>query len=176
MLHKFSDHEVSPETEILILGTFHPEFQGNGDFFYSQTGNFLWKILPACFDEDDLRKRPLSAKKGFMARHRIDFADIIGSLKPGNECCFRDELIDGFVNDWNKTEKLIDSLKMLQAVYFTRKTFGSMPFIGERVCRIRNHCVEKCIRFSLLETPTRHFDLGKILSWKMTMIDRTICR
>jgi len=133
MLHKFSDHEVSPETEILILGTFHPELKRDGDFFYSQTGNFLWKILPACFDEDDICKRPHSTKKGFMTRHRIDFADIIASLKPGNESSFRDELIDGFVNDWNKTEELIDSLKMLQAVYFTRKTFSCIPFIRRSV-------------------------------------------
>jgi G:T/U-mismatch repair DNA glycosylase len=176
MLHKFRDHEINPETEMLILGTFHPDTSRSGDFFYTETGNFLWKILPACYDEDDLRRRQLSSKKEFMARHRIDFADIIDSLKPGQEYRFGDEFIDDYVDKWNNIENLIDGLDKLQAVYFTRKTFGRIPCIEERIAQIRNHCVEKCLRFSLLGTPARHSDLGKILNWKMTMIDKTICR
>jgi G:T/U-mismatch repair DNA glycosylase len=175
MQHKFKDHVVDPETEILILGTFHPEIQG-GDFFYAKAGNFLWRILPACYEEDNLQSRLLACKKEFMARHRIDFTDIIGSLKAGYEYRFGDEFMDSFVQDWNKIEDLIDSLENLQAVYFTRKTFGRIPTIEERIAQIRNHCVQKNLRFSLLETPERNSDLGKILSWKRTMIDKTICR
>jgi hypothetical protein len=84
--------------------------------------------------------------------------------------------MDGFVKEWAKMEEMIDSLNHLHAVYFTRKTFGRIPMIEERISQIRNHCVEKYLRFSLLETPARHSDLGKILSWKKTVIDKTICR
>src|ERR1700722_19576383 len=83
ILHKFRSHLVNPKTKILLLGTFHPDITKSGDFFYCVTGNCLWKILPACYNEDDLRDSTLRCKKDFMDRHRIDFMDIIGSLKPG---------------------------------------------------------------------------------------------
>jgi hypothetical protein len=179
ILHKFRSHQVNPKTKMLLAGTFHPDISKSGDFFYSLAGNCLWKILPACYDEGDLRESPLRSKRDFMDRHRIDFMDIIGSLKQGFEgerYHYGDEFIDSYIDEWNDLEQAIDRLDFLESVYFTRKTFGRIPNIERRVAEIRNHCVEKSIRFSLLETPARYFNDSKIQSWKLTLIEKTICR
>ena len=88
MLHKFRDHYISKETKILILGTFHPEINNGADFFYGRPRNFLWSILPSCFDYPDLYHVTLQEKQNFMNEFCIDFADIIHSLNnlpPGQE-------------------------------------------------------------------------------------------
>ncbi len=39
--HRFLDHQINPETEILILGTFNPETEKNeADFFYGRNRNY----------------------------------------------------------------------------------------------------------------------------------------
>ena len=179
MLHKFRDHVVSPETRILLLGTFHPDIRGRADFFYSLPGNSLWRILAACFDEPDLTNMPLELKKQFMKRHGVDFADIIASLKPDwteNDTSYGDELIDFHIGLWKNVEEIIDGLPLLEGVYFTRKTFGSIPAIETRVMKIRNHCVQKGLRFCLLDTPARFSTPEKVACWKHTILDKITCR
>jgi hypothetical protein len=179
VLHKFRSHQIDPKTKILLVGTFHPDIERSGDFFYCLTGNCLWKILPACFSENDLRGSQLCYKRDFMDRYHIDFIDIIGSLTPGfrgERLHYGDEFIDGYIDQWNDVEQIIDRLDYLESVYFTRKTFGRIPNIEKRVAEIRNHCVERSIRFSLLETPARFFNDSKINSWKLILIEKTICR
>lgn len=179
MLHKFRDHEIHPFTRILIVGTFHPNINNGTNFFHGTLNNYLWKILPFCFNEPDLMDSPLILKKEFMRKHRIDFVDIIASLQPGlqrDQMRYGDEFIDGQVGEWKNVEEIIDGLEHLEEVYFTRKSFGTVPNIEERVAGIRNHCVKKHIRFSLLETPSRFCNVGKIQDWRRTIIEKTICR
>jgi G:T/U-mismatch repair DNA glycosylase len=180
MLHKFRDHRVCPNTKILLLGTFHPDTERTGCFFHSEAGNFLWTILPTCFGQPDLLDRPLTAKKKFMQEHGIDFADIVGSVyAPEGEDIrqyYNDEFIDRRQPRWNDTEGLIDGLLKLEAVYFTRKTFGRLPVIEKRISEIRNHCVEHCIRFCLIDGPSRFSSAEKIADWTGTIIRKEACR
>lgn len=54
--HKSLIRPIDPRTEILIIGTFNPDTQGNeADFFYGRGRNFFWRLLPFVFDEPDLK-------------------------------------------------------------------------------------------------------------------------
>jgi G:T/U-mismatch repair DNA glycosylase len=178
MEHKFKDYSPSASTEILILGTFHPNIQTSADFFYGRPRNHFWTILPIIFEQTDLYQRPLHEKIGFLHRSKIDVQDIIISLENipvGQEANYSDEFIDRLIQDWFDTFSLIDSLHSLKAVYFTRKTFQNVPRIKKRVGDIHKHCIEKKIRFCYLETPSRFVNIEKITHWKSTIIDKTIC-
>lgn len=178
MLHKFRNHIVSPKTKILILGTFHPDIDNGADFFYGRSRNYLWRILPACFNSPDLKGASLAEKQQFMHRYHVDFADIIQSLQNlplGEEDNYADDFIDGYIHQWKNIGILIDRLTALEAVYFTRKTFTMMPNISDKIAEIRNHCVLKCVRFCLLETPSRFSNQLKIDAWTSTIINKTIC-
>ncbi len=178
MLHKFRDHLVLPEARILILGTFHPDIENGADFFYGRPHNFLWHILPVIFERPSLKNNALQDKRQFMNHFKIDFNDIIESLNdipPGQEDNYEDQFIDSRVAEWTQTESLIDQLKCLEAIYFTRKTFNKIPNIETRISEIRNYCSLKCLRFCLLETPSRYYDDSKINKWKNTIINKTTC-
>ena len=55
--HLLLDYKINPETETLIIGTFNPDTPENdADFFYGRSRNFLWKMLPTAFEEEDLKK------------------------------------------------------------------------------------------------------------------------
>lgn len=44
--HKFGEHKINPETEILVIGTFNPETPENKTaFFYGRQRNFLWTLF-----------------------------------------------------------------------------------------------------------------------------------
>ena len=179
MLHKFRSHQINPDTKILILGTFQPDIENGIYFFHSQKENCLWQILPACFSETSLRGQSPEFKKDFIRRKQVDFADIIASLRTGSESrktLYNDVMLDQIVDQWNKTEEMIDGLRFLEAVYFIRKTFHAMPRIEKRILQIRNHCVRRCMRFSLLKAPGRYADQEKIDEWTSTIIHKTICR
>lgn len=178
MLHKFSNHTISPETEILILGTFHPDIDNGTDFFYGRHRNFLWRILPACFGYHDLKNEALAAKQVFMAQYHIDFADIIHSLQNvpvGQEANYDDQFIDNLIGEWKNITDIIDSLPNLKGVYFTRKTFGGIPNITAKVSEIRQHCIRKNIRFCLLKSPSRFSSQAKIDSWTATIVNGAEC-
>jgi len=74
--HKFRNHIVSNDTEILILGTFHPDIANSADFFYGRPRNYFWKIPPICLGASDLKSVKLEEKKEFMEKYKVDFADI----------------------------------------------------------------------------------------------------
>ncbi|MFN3850626.1 MAG: hypothetical protein ACK4NY_14420 [Spirosomataceae bacterium] len=178
MLHKFREHIISNKTKILILGTFHPDINNGTDFFYGRPRNFLWRILPACFDYEDLKNATLQEKQIFMSHFHIDFADIIHSLDNlpvGQEDNYRDDYIDNYIDEWKNIIEIIRNLPDLNAVYFTRKTFSNIPNIEVKIAQIRNYCVQNCIRFCLLETPARFSNQDKINSWKATIIHKTTC-
>jgi len=67
--HKFSGHKIQKDTEILIIGTFNPDTEGNdAEFFYGRSRNYLWKILPLCIGNEDLKGKPFDEKLRFIKK------------------------------------------------------------------------------------------------------------
>lgn len=175
--HKFNNYKVPKETSIIILGTFHPAHKSSVDFFYSRPHNFLWTILPACFNHLDLKKAALEEKHEFVNKHLIGFHDIIVTIgkSENTDKLYADKDLDNSVLEYSDTINLFRSLKNLNEVYFTRKSFGGIPNIANRIAEIRNYCVENNIRFSLLPTPSRYITEKKIEGWKECIIYKTKC-
>ncbi len=175
--HKFHDYQPDPNTEILILGTFIHDREDSPDFFYGRTRNFLWHLLPICYNLPEMKEATLEEKKQFMAEYKIDFADVINTLEveEGEEDNSDDNFIDASVSEWRDLITLVDSLPNLKAVYFTRKTFNSIPAIRTQVTKIAKHCIDKGIRFCKLETPSKFYDPSKQQQWKNTIFFQTTC-
>ena len=161
-------HEVNPETEILILGTFNPETPGNtADFFYGRSRNFLWRLLPAAFQYEDLKGADRQKKREFIAANKIDFADLITAVEvdEGKEADYSDAYIDRCAKEWTDTTGLIQSLKMLKKVVVTRKTFSDVPNIKQHVEKVRDYCMVCDIAFECLPTPARFYNQNKQDAW-----------
>ena len=59
--HRFVDHKIDVNTEILVVGTFNPETPENiADFFYGRQRNFLWTLMPTAFGENSLKGKSIS--------------------------------------------------------------------------------------------------------------------
>jgi G:T/U-mismatch repair DNA glycosylase len=175
--HKWRAHKPKSDTRILMLGTFHPDINTGADFFYGRKRNYLWSLLPMCFNDRDLRGADnLEAKYRFIESHKIGFADIIASVDVPDDqkANYSDNYIDKRVHSWNEIEALMDSLENLQAVYFTRKTFQGIPIIKNNVLNIQNYCIERRKRFSLLPTPARFMNIQKQGDWKRIIIDSDV--
>ncbi|HRG59985.1 MAG TPA: hypothetical protein PK323_13605 [Bacteroidia bacterium] len=177
ILHKFRNHVVNPDTEILILGTFNPDIRIGPTFFYGRPRNYLWQLLPGCWVLPSLKNQLLPIKQNFMQQYRIDFADLIHSVDvPVNQADnFDDSFIDGQVNQWSDIIALIDSLSNLRAVYFTRKTFAGITNIHAQINAIQSHCIQTDIRFCLLQTPARFANEAKQQQWIDTIINQISC-
>lgn len=177
ILHKFHQHIVNPETEILILGTFNPDIPNGPTFFYGRPRNFLWQLLPGCWGLASLKDELLPAKQVLMAQYKIDFADIIHSVDvPANEADnFADDFIDGHVHQWKNIITLINTLPKLKAVYLTRITVGGIPNIHIQINEIQGHCLQKNISFCLLQTPARFTNAAKQQQWIDTIINQISC-
>jgi G:T/U-mismatch repair DNA glycosylase len=175
--HKFLNHQVSLDTEILIIGTFNPDIPNGPTFFYGRPRNFLWRLLPGCWGLPSLKVSPLAAKFAFMATHKIDFADIIESVDVpvGQEGNVLDTFIDGRVHQWRDINALINTLLKLKAVYCTRKTFTGIPNMKARILAIQNHCIQHNVRFCLLETPARFANAAKQQQWIDTITNQNTC-
>lgn len=175
--HKFRNHQVSLDTTILILGTFNPDIPEGPTFFYGRPRNFLWRLLPGCWNLPSLKTQPLNAKQAFMSAHRIDFADVIHSVDVpvGQHANFLDTYIDDKVQQWKDIITLINQLSKLAAVYFTRKTFGGIPNIQNEISNIKSHCTNNNIKFCLLETPARFYNAGKQQQWIDTIVNQNTC-
>jgi G:T/U-mismatch repair DNA glycosylase len=175
--HKFRGVAPDSNTEILILGTFAPEVEEDTDFFYGRPKNFLWHLLPLCWDTDSLKESPLADKKLFMQKHKIGFADLIDTLEvpEGEEANTDDTFVDSHVLQWNDIISLINNLPALKAVYFTRKTFNGIPNMKTQLSSIAAHCRQKNIRMCKLETPARHFSVEKQQQWVDTIILEKTC-
>jgi hypothetical protein len=175
--HKFLNHLVAMDTEILILGTFNPNIPGGPTFFYGRPRNFLWQLLPGCWGMPSLKMSLLPAKQAFMAGQKVDFTDLIESVNVpvGQQANVLDSYIDGLVHQWKDVVTLISSLPKLKAVYFTRKTFARIPNITARIITIQNHCVQRNIRFCVLETPARYANVTKQQQWIDTIINQVTC-
>jgi G:T/U-mismatch repair DNA glycosylase len=177
IFNKFREHKVSPQTEILILGTFNPDSSEGPDFFYGRARNFLWHLLPQCWGLYSLKEASLSSKQEFMATYKIDFADLIDSLEvpEGEEANVDDDFIDGHVKQWKDIIDLIETLPNLKEVYFTRKTFNGIPNMKSQVNLVANHCKQRGIRICKLETPARHFSDEKQQQWIDSIVLQTTC-
>jgi len=177
ILHKFREHQVNPQTEILILGTFNPDIPAGPDFFYGRTRNFLWHMLPQCWNLEPLKESSLLNKQEFMAAYKIDFADIIHSIDvpEGEESNVDDTFIDNHVQEWKDINALIESLPNLKAVYFTRKTFNGIANMRIQIIKVANFCKQKNIRFCKLETPARFYSPEKQQQWIDTIVLQNTC-
>jgi G:T/U-mismatch repair DNA glycosylase len=170
--HRFLDHQIDPETEILIMGTFNPEIADNeAEFFYGRSRNYLWKLLPVAFGEIDLKGHTKQEKMEFIKKHHIDFIDLIEEIEVENgnenlyENIYKDIYIDGKVTRWKNIIDVIDSLPNLKKVCFTRKTFSGIPNIKSHIENIRQHCEKKKILFKTLISPARFYNDNKQTEW-----------
>lgn len=177
ILHKFREHTVSSDTEILILGTYAPDIDDEPDFFYGRSRNYLWHLLPICWGLGSLKDASLESKQKFMKAHKIDFADLIDAINipEDEENNTDDAFIDSHVHQWKDIISLIDSLTQLKAVYFKRKTFNGIPNQRSQVALVADHCKKNGIRLCKLETPARHFSVEKQQQWIDTIILQKTC-
>ena len=175
--HKFKNILPASNTEILIVGTFAPETEEDTNFFYGRPKNFLWHLLPVCWNEDSLKESTLADKKEFMQRHKIGFADLIDALEvpKGEEANTDDTFVDSHVLRWNDIISIINDLPSLKAVYFTRKTFNGIPNMKSQLNIVAAHCRQKGVRICKLETPARHFSVEKQQQWIDTIILEKTC-
>jgi G:T/U-mismatch repair DNA glycosylase len=155
--HKFLKHEIHPNTEILIIGTFNPchECNKDNDFFYSSPNNRnrLWKLLPFAFGESDLRHATVEEKLTFSRNKHIDFIDIIQEVEVDEEeaCNRNDAYIDKRVTQWRDVDFELKKLPSLKRACFTRKTFDKhVQRIGEKVERLQKSIGKP---FHLMHTP-----------------------
>ena len=166
--HRFLDHEINPETETLIIGTFNPETEGNpADFFYGRSRNFLWRLLSTAYQEKDLKDASINEKLTFIKSRKIDFIDLISNIEvtEGQESNYYDGYIDGKVKEWQNILKEIDRLKNIKRVCFTRKTFSDIPNMKSKIEEIKKHCEYKGIYFKPITTPARFYSEDKQTEW-----------
>lgn len=177
ILHKYRDHQVNIETQILLLGTFNPDSADSPDFFYGRQRNFLWHLLPQCWNSASLKEASLFSKQQFMAKYKIDFADLIHSLEvpEGEEDNIDDDFIDSHVQQWKDIVALMETLPSLKEVYFTRKTFNGIPNMRTRVNIIAEYCKQNNIRICKLETPARFHSPEKQQQWIDTIVKKRTC-
>ncbi|MFZ4797775.1 MAG: hypothetical protein ACOYMA_09790 [Bacteroidia bacterium] len=175
--NKFKNYQVNPNTEILILGTFSHDVVDGADFFYGKSRNFLWHLLPICYNLPSLKEATLLEKQAFMLKYKIDFADIIETLEvpDGEENNLDDTFIDVHANEWKDIPALIASLSHLKAVYFTRKTFNGITNSKKQIALTAQYCQENNIRFCKLETPAKFFSPEKQQQWIDTIVKQKTC-
>ena len=175
--NKFANYKPSPETKILLVGLFTANTEHNGDFFYGKARNFLWHMLPICFNKLSLKDEPLEQKQLFMKTHAIDFADVVLSLEVPDEyeAIMEDDFIDAHVHKFANLVEMISTLPKLEAVYFTRKTFNGIPNIKAQIKLLETACKQQQIRLCKLDTPARHYSNEKQQQWIDTMMLKKTC-
>lgn len=76
-----AEHEFgpffTPESEILILGSFPSVKSREKSFYYAHPQNRFWRVLACCYGED--APAQLDEKKSFLIRHRVALWDVIES-------------------------------------------------------------------------------------------------
>ena len=172
--HRFLDHKINPNTEILILGTFNPDTEKNGaEFFYGRSHNYLWRLLPIAFKKDDLKKEPLSKKLKFIKEIKIDFIDLIEEIKvdEGQETNYADAFIDSRVVKWRNVINEIKKLKKLRKVVLTRKSFNDIPKMKEQIKALKDYCSKNEINFEVLPTPARFYNEKKQNEWTNILVN-----
>ncbi len=166
--HRFTNHTLSPQTEILIVGTFNPDTEKNpADFFYGRSRNYLWQLLPLAFNLPNLKRKSKEDKSAFMRQMKIDFIDVVGEIEvgEGSETNYKDDYIDKKITINQDVIRQIKKLKKLKKVCFTRKTFGNIPNIKREIKTVEDYCKAHQIFFQYLITPARIYDRKKQEEW-----------
>jgi G:T/U-mismatch repair DNA glycosylase len=166
--HKFLEHQINPNTEILIIGTFNPDTEKNEvDFFYGRNRNYLWRLLPTALNYPDLKGLSKQQKLSFIEHEHIDFIDLIAKIEveKGQEDNYNDSFIDCRVVTWQKVIIQIEKLSNLKKILFTRKTFTCIPNIKNKIEIIQDYCSNNGIYFKALITPSRYYNENKQTKW-----------
>ena len=173
--HKFRDYCPEVSTHSLILGTFNPDVIGNdANFFYSRGRNYLWKLLPVAYKEIDLRKATKQDKMNFSLKYNIAFIDLIMEVKVDKEQTtnYKDAYLDKCEIKWNDVIGVINKMKNLKKVGFTRISFADIPNINKKVIEIDKYCEENNIKFQRLITPARFYNEDKQKKWNDFLISK----
>jgi G:T/U-mismatch repair DNA glycosylase len=173
--HRFLDYKIEEATETLIVGTFNPEAKNNeADFFYSRPRNFLWRLLPTAFGEQDLRGATAPEKIRFIKNRKIDFIDLIAevAVEVGMESNYDDRYLDSRVAIWTDIIATLHKLQHIKRVCFTRKTLVDIPNMRYQVGAIQQYCVTNNIEFILLKTPARTYSSSKQLIWTEALANK----
>lgn len=164
--HRFSEHVIPTDTEIIIIGTFNPETPENSaDFFYGRTQNHLWTLLPVAFGKTSLKTGGKDAKTRFLTEYKIDFMDVIKSVDVEKPDDYRDDYIDNCVVEWFDIIARLKQLPALKKVCITRKTVAGIPNIRKRLLEIEQYCRENNLQFQYLITPARGYTKLKQEEW-----------
>lgn len=164
--HRFRNHKINPDTEILIIGTFNPDTPENiADFFYGRQRNFLWTLVPKAFGDESLKGKTREEKLLFINSKSIDFIDLISEVDVDETSNYDDDYLDSKVKTWRNVIVEIEQLKKLSKVCFSRKSFSGIPKMKERIESIRLHCEQWGIHFEYLTTPARFYRADKQEEW-----------
>lgn len=179
--HKFYDDlqcgKLNFEPEILILGTFNPEWPltNYSNWFYGRTKyNYFWDVLPRMFYEDSLRKSEVNSWKLFWSKRKVLITDLISSINDANQIDEKHyKIISKFIDkDFAKAFKvfeinniinILENYKTIEKVYFTRNL--GVPLFDEQIRIIKMYCDEKKIYFNNLLTPSSHARF-QMLEWE----------
>ncbi len=168
--HKFIDHQIDPNTETLIIGTFNPDIEGNkAEFFYGRSKNYLWTLLPTAFEESNLKGKTKTEKIAFIKKHKIDFIDLISEIEVQDDekLNYTDTLIDGKVTEWTEVIEEISKLQHLNRIGFTRRTFSGIPNIKQQIEEVKKYADQNGILFQFLTTPARFYNQQKQEEWSL---------
>lgn len=166
--HKFRDHKINPQTEILVVGTFNPDTIENiAEFFYSRQRNYLWELIPTAFAEDSLKGKSKEDKLEFIAKYKIDFIDLISAVDVDKASNYADKYLDNKVLEWKDIIPVIRNLSNIKQVCLTRKSFTDIPNMKIRIDEIKKYCDEFKIVFKFLITPARFYRADKQEEWTM---------
>lgn len=164
--HKFRDHQIQTDSEILIIGTFNPDTpKNNADFFYSRKvkrSNELWALLPTAIlgrPENLVGLARVQEKKKFMKDQKLDFIDVIDQIEipAGSENNVKDSFLDKHMpvgGTWRDVIGKMKELPKLKMVCFTRKGFQDIPNIKKKIEEIEGYCNQREIKFGRLVTPS----------------------
>lgn len=169
--HKFLSHFISKETELLVIGTFNPNSKDNpAEFFYGRIRNYLWRLLPIAFGEEDLKNKSVVEKINFIQKHKIDFIDLIKEVDVDCETNYDDTYIDNKVSEWRDIIGELQKLKAIKKVCFTRKSTTDIPNMKKRIDEVQKFCEANEIDFKYLVTPARFYNLNKQNIWNQLPI------
>lgn len=166
--HKFKNHQIQPDTEVLVIGTFSPDAPKNlADFFYGRNRNNLWKLIPIAFDKESLKSKSTNDKIAFAQKFKIDFVDLIQTVfvEVGQETNYEDNYLDNKVKEWTDIITILSNLTNIKRVCFTRKTLSGIPRMKKRIIEIEKYCQAQDIAFSFLVTPARFYNSEKQEIW-----------
>ncbi|HSZ85817.1 MAG TPA: hypothetical protein VK787_07285 [Puia sp.] len=170
--HRFAEHKVNTQTEVLVIGTFNPEASENkADFFYGRDRNFLWTLIPSAFGDVSLKGKSKKEKLEYINKRKIDFIDLITEVNVDKPDNYHDAYLDKKVSKWTDVISEIEKFKKIKRVCFTRKTFSDIPIMKIKVEEIEAFCKRNDITFQCLTTPARFYRADKQQEWSNFLND-----